>query len=907
MSISLAESQLSSRSWPGSILSYWGKAKPVETGPDFHPLAFHSLDVAAVAWAYLDQTPRMLGWFAAAFGLAPDETKRVLSFLIAIHDLGKFADNFQWKCPEVAQRLGSTSEAARSSAHHDEVALMLWREKQQDFLELLGKYCPDLRPQRIEELLTASFGHHGQPPSDRGNLSDAMFMRSQQSALEFTVLCAELLLAKGCSFAVSSAKNKQITWSLAGLTMLCDWIGSNTDWFRYQPASEFPNVDSYWQYAVDCAACAVDRSGVVSQSVRAFGGAHQLLGSLASRALRPAQKQAEVQPLDTGPQLLVLEDATGSGKTEAALILCARLMAMGSADGFYFALPTQATADQMFSRVAILMRAMFEEPNLVSYVLSHSARDQHPWFQAMREKKLAPDAILGEADTASFTVSAWLARGSKRSLLAQLGAGTVDQCLLAVLRTPHQAMRLFGLQRKVLIVDEVHSYDAYMTETLATLLRAHAALGGSAILLSATLSARTRDELISAFSSGVASEDREIRLPAPAPYPLLTHLRADQTPDLRPLGTSPLSCRRIAVDYVCDLSDVRQRIEQWLARGKAVVWVRNTVADAVEAYEYFRERMGERCTLFHSRYALVDRLRIQSRVLDDLGRRSNAITRSCRLIIATQVLSQSLDLDADEMISDHAPIDELLQRQGRLRRHVRDAGGGTIDSESTADDARGDVRLVVFGPRIDRPPESNWYRRFSRGAAYVYHDHGRLWLAAHAIAEGMDLPIDFRRLVDRVYDSDADIPASLQRSSDQADGAKTGHQQTAASAVIGFRQGYVSTGDWSDQERIGTRLGDSIEAVLAKIDGQTVVPWAKGDDAWAMSAIRIPHHWNGGQALVIGDAQLARAIDDLRVQTPALKYRWILPLVTDGTEWKSAPALSMRLRYSAETGLMRNK
>jgi CRISPR-associated endonuclease/helicase Cas3 len=214
------------------------------------------------------------------------------------------------------------------------------------------------------------------------------------------------------------------------------------------------------------------------------------------------------------PQLIVIEEVTGGGKTEAALTLAARLLANGAADGLYLALPTMATADAMHRRVERVYQRFFADGAQPSLVLAHSMAA----FTLALECVNQTDTGYGnkEHDSASGHCTAWLADSRKKALLAHVGVGTIDQALLGILPAKHQSLRLWGLLGKILIADEVHACDAYVADLLKTLLKFHTAFGGSAILLSATLPQSQRAGFIAAFAEGtgfVTSEVTETAYP----------------------------------------------------------------------------------------------------------------------------------------------------------------------------------------------------------------------------------------------------------------------------------------------------------------------------------------------------------------------------------------------------------
>ena len=219
------------------------------------------------------------------------------------------------------------------------------------------------------------------------------------------------------------------------------------------------------------------------------------------------------------------------------------------------------------------------------------------------------------------------------------------------------------------------------------------------------------------------------------------------------------------------------------SQGQSVCWIRNTVSDALTAYEKLLRRIDKKdIMLFHARFAMGDRLDIEGKTLSYFGVKGNASTRKGKVLIATQVVEQSLDLDFDVMISDLAPIDLLIQRAGRLHRHARDKKGSILQ-EPDATDERGEPCLVIFGPDPDETVSKEWYKSYFSGASFVYPDHGKLWLTAKLLKKqgGWTMPDDARYLVESVYgESDGgEIPESLKQSSDGAEGQNMAGRSTA--------------------------------------------------------------------------------------------------------------------------------
>ena len=362
-------------------------------------------------------------------------------------------------------------------------------------------------------LISAVTGHHGSPPETLGRermitLRGGDFGPAGVDAAYGFIRSANDVLAPPRDVPAPELRHsKRASFAVAGLAVLADWIGSNQEWFPY--ADPVQDMEAYWNCARLQASRAVREAGVLPASASTQLGYGDLIGRRATPS--PMQRWAQDVPLPTGPALFMIEDETGSGKTEAALMLAHRLIASGAADGLYVALPTMATANAMFDRLAGAYRHLFAADPEPSIALAHGARGLHRGFRAAMsrggkdEKRYSDTGAWDEASetTASAACAEWIADDRRRTFLADAGAGTIDQALLSVLPSRHQSLRLLGLMRRVLILDEVHAYDAYMQREMERLLEFQAGLGGSALLLSATLPLQVRERLTDAFAKGL--------------------------------------------------------------------------------------------------------------------------------------------------------------------------------------------------------------------------------------------------------------------------------------------------------------------------------------------------------------------------------------------------------------------
>lgn len=833
------------------ILGFWGKARPVEPsrGPGWHPLVFHCLDVAAVGEVLLTRHQGLKSALPRLLGLAPQEAVRLVRFLLCLHDIGKFAKQFQAKVPDLYPSCFG-DDPASVPAHYDHGAGglrlfcahpdLFWLPGDTD----AGIWMP---------LFSAIMGHHGEPPDLDANDNRSALRRTFgragiAAACAFIRRAHELLDLPARLPSLERRRMKRASFAVAGLAVLADWIGSNQAWFPYRGPS--PDLADYLCGAQERAALAVEQAGVLPSASSSHLTYEHLIGGAFLPS--PMQDWAGRVELPEGPALFLIEDETGSGKTEAALMLAHRLLARGRAEGLYIALPTMATANAMFDRLASAYRHLFARDANPSVALVHGARDLHAGFRRARLRGGRHETPYSDANgqgdaaetTASAACAAWVADDRRRAFLADAGVGTVDQALLSVLPTRHQSLRLLGLMRRVLVLDEVHAYDAYMQREMERLLEFQAALGGSAVLLSATLPRAIRERLTAAFAKGsggtTGGADMDMA------YPLATVCGADRLSAM-PVAGQPGRARTLPVRFLRSPDEALSAVEHAARAGKAALYIRNTVDDAIDAHAALIER-GLPARLFHARFALTDRLDIETSIVNRFGKRSTPSDRAGQVLIATQVVEQSLDLDFDVLVSDLAPIDLLIQRAGRLWRHDRP-------------ERRGQPELLVVTPEATADADEAWFGRAFPRAKYVYRDHARLWLTARTLQDAgvIESPAGLRALVESVYgcEADAHLPGALQDKHLETEGRASADRGVATTNLLDPAKGYIrDASGWNRDDRTPTRLDEDPQVTLrlARVRNGRIEPYAGAEApeeswrAWRLSEVGVPARYVGGEA-----------------------------------------------------------
>ena len=851
---------------------FWAKTdrQSSEDNPVWHPLVCHGLDVAACGQVLLEGNGPLRCRLAKLSQIPEGDLLSWLTFLLSIHDIGKVADTFQALVPALFAWQKRLEPSIPYAERHDLMGWRLWQEG------LLARLLPNptifpranLQQETSEDWdelcepwILAVMGHHGAPPrhgNTRQNFARLFPAPVLESSHRIVEDLAALLLPAGVPFPLEPPDEQRrrfqrASWPFAGLAVLADWLGSNREFFPFLSdlgmSVESLEPEDYWRkQALPGAREAVRRSGVLPLPPAPRGGLEVLFGH---DRPTPLQSLAETLPLAQGPQLITIEEATGGGKTEAAVVLAHRLMAAEHGNGLYLALPTMATANAMYGRITRVYERLFSVRATPSLVLAHGRRHLFLALEQTPQEQTAVIPYGGEEPTGSQRCVAWLADSRKKALLAQVGVGTIDQALMAVLPLRHQSLRLAGLVGKVLLVDEVHACDAYISALLERLLLFHTALGGSAILLSATLPRSLRRKLRAAFVAGLAAGGYGTVEPLAAgeDYPLLTLTGVGHQAVERVTARREAQ-RRVWIHPLRSEAEVEAFLAETVTGGGCACWIRNTVADAQAAYERACGRYGrDRVTLFHSRFTVGDRARLEEAIVGRFGPESGPAERAGQLLIATQVVEQSLDLDFDRMVTDLCPIDLVLQRAGRLLRHLRHADGTRREPGSREQDGRGEAMLGLFGPVPEEIVAGDWYASVFPRGAFVYRDHGRLWLTARWLEErgGFRVPEESRELIEFVYGDGAEeaMPEALRESSRHAEGEDNADEYLGRQNALSFDRGYqAGSNQWPEDTLTPTRLGEpTVTLRLVRQSAGILEPWFQPTEerlwrhAWSLSEV----------------------------------------------------------------------
>ena len=864
-------------------VSVWAKTSP--KGGSL-PLHVHLSDTAAVAGRLWDHwLPRNIrGLISASLPAGLEDGRAFTVWLAGVHDCGKATPAFACQADVSAPEL---SAAMRRSG------LGMPRFEQ---LRGARRYAPHalagqhlLREWLVEQhgwpgraaLATAVVigGHHGVMADDpqitdlemrpellRAPGFESQWKRVQHELLEARAEASDVARRLAAWRAVRLPQQVQVL--LSAIVICSDWIASNEALFPYKYSEEIDaasmpaewRIDNAWrQLNIPAPWRAVTPDGDAEDAEAIFGARFTLP---AGARLRPVQREAARLARELpDPGLMVIEAPMGEGKTEAALAAAEVLAARTGAGGVFVALPTRATSNAMFGRVLDWLEHVPAEADL-SVQLAHGKAALDERFaelmnnaSSIRGVELdASDGLMGDLEESRASgdlVAHWWMRGQKKAMLASFVVGTIDQLLFAGLRSRHLALRHLAIAGKVVVLDEVHAYDAYTNVYLDRVLSWLGAYRVPVILLSATLPAERRRALLEAYAGALGDG---AQLLDEGGYPVLSAVSTGGAVS-RVLAEADGARRvEIAVEAIDDdAATLADRLAIELAGGGCALVVRNTVGRVMQAAEVLRERFGDDVvSVAHSRFVDLDRARIDAELVARYGRSGTRPARS--IVVATQVVEQSLDIDFDLLVTDLAPVDLMLQRMGRLHRHLR---GGVSQQDRPVRLRR--ARCLVAGadwastPPRPAPGSERVYGRFLLLRAAMA-------LSRHLSGEPLVLPDALSDLVESAYSGDQPVPAGWGEAVAQARAwhdAELAEKRATAGAfclgpvgrpgrpLIGWVTGGVGDADETRQGRAQVRdTPEMIEVLMIqrRADGSMrTLPWlADGAGGLALPTDRLP-------------------------------------------------------------------
>ncbi|MGV0423792.1 CRISPR-associated helicase Cas3' [Corynebacterium sanguinis] len=690
----------------------------------------HLVDTACAAAAVFDLwvSQSLKDWLAGRLGVNADGVRRIYLWLAGAHDLGKATLTFQSQSykTDFEFLFSAVRDAGLpDEMNHHERGLAKFPHGVASGL-IVGNW---LRKNGFDAgFARVVDAHHGIPSSGAADSEKSALNRYKQP---WKAVHTELLDAMADLTEVreplerASGDNIPAQQVLTGLVVMADWIASNQDAFpmvvrgsqeeRVRAGLEATDLTGPW-------APAAPGQEPDEYFQRIFGVSP-----------RPVQRAfAEASTALTQPGLLVLEAETGVGKTEAAL--AAASMLGREAQGIYFAAPTMATANGLLERVMAWTQRSTGDDAVTSMYLAHSKNQLSEPYRKLRYYGVGKDY----GDRGNVVASTWMS-GRRRGLLSNVVVGTVDQVLMMALKQRYSMLRHVALAGKVVIFDEVHAFDTYTSDYLTRAIRWLAYYGASVIVMSATLPPGRRQELVAAYTEAEIPEVPE------GAYPLITVATQERVAAI-PVAPTPTNLEASVRTCGDELGDIARELGQLIDAGGCALIICNTIARAQEAYRYFEAEYPGEVELHHAGFMAWQRADKEDALRAALGpdaHRGQGRPHR-RLVVATQVAEQSLDIDADILVTDIAPVDLLIQRIGRLHRHRR--------PESDRPTKLRTPQVLVRGITATDPvPE------FDSGAVAVYGE--KFLLATLA-----NLPTVFRRpddipgLVATVYSDDPGIP-----------------------------------------------------------------------------------------------------------------------------------------------------
>lgn len=742
----------------GPARSLWAKKDEREGRLYWLPLYVHLTDTMNVSrWLWTNWLSDSQRRFCISSISPSDEeaASDMAAFLGAVHDIGKATPAFQIQkgfrnSPDLDRMLLEKLEQAGFSG----IASLVLADPQKTHHSVAGEYLLSEEYQVKDDIGSIIGAHHGKPVDDRFSITDqcaypANYFQSEDRSSEIYGKWKQVqreifqwALEESGTGSVEKlpelSKPAQVVYS--GLLIMADWISSNSDYFPLIDISSEHMPDSNERF----------RKGITSWGknlplqIQSYPVMKELFECRFGFEPRDFQKAVyETVSRIIKPGIIILEAPMGLGKTEAALAAAEIAAAKTGSSGLFFGLPTQATSNGMFGRVHEWLEKITDDHNTnQSLRLCHGKAALNEEMNSLRRPAAPQDINIDDRANGSVFVNEWFS-GRKKAALDDFVVGTVDGFLLTALKQKHLALRHLGFSKKTVIIDEVHAYDTYMQQYLEEAIRWMGAYGTPVILVSATLPQDRRKSLISAYLKGLGVKGREMQFPEEmscnsSSYPLISYSEGKQV-KVQAVA-SPVEDTVVFVNRMNE-EELLEKTAGLLEGGGVVGIIVNTVRKAQKLGRECRERFGENTVdILHSAYIATDRVKKESGLVSMIGKHGKRPER--RIIIGTQVIEQSLDIDFDVLITDLCPADLLLQRIGRLQRH---------NIDRPAMHKKPVVYVMGMSDRLD----------FEKGSEKVY---GRYHLirTQYFLPDEIRIPSDIPVLVNKVYgDEEPELAGEL--------------------------------------------------------------------------------------------------------------------------------------------------
>ena len=611
-----------------------------------------------------------------------------VGLVAAVHDVGKINPLFQEKIRRSLASYTSNSIEALASARPELEETTGWHSGvSQASLEGVGSFIPQVAGR-----------HHGTSPKSVCLVDDTVIggIPWQKVRLALIESLQEFFLASWP--VITDDLHASV---IAGLTTVADWIGSSLVLQTKEPF-DFSQMQAL-------AYQAVDRAGFIAPRVIPNLTFHEIF------AFTPRPMQETFVEMVDEPGVYILEALMGQGKTEAALYAAYTMLQKGKASGIYFALPTRLTSEKIYERMNSFLDSILAPDDAHGLLLLHGTS----WLLTTE---------LGEEGRPGYS---WF-NTKKRGILAPFAVGTIDQALMAVMNVKHGFVRTFGLAGKVVILDEVHTYDAYTGTIMDYLIKSLRELGCTVILLSATLTASRKQCMLGG------------KLPANLEgYPQIS--KSVKKGEILLANDFPAEQKTVKVNVTEAIEDVVSLVRTKALRGEQILWIENTVPESQKIYKEFAswgKQVGVEVGLLHSRFPLNVRSELDEKWVSLFGKEGKTSRRVCgRILVGTQVLEQSLDIDADFLVTRIAPTDMLLQRVGRLWRH-REIDGVRPEGSKQS--------VCILSPSLEQVEKNPVGAFGSSGVVYAPYVLARsleLWNKKKEIT----IPSDMRSLIESTY------------------------------------------------------------------------------------------------------------------------------------------------------------
>lgn len=665
-----------------------GKSIPIE-----YPLFKHLIDTSIFAELILEKivSQQQINIMINDLDINKDMLVEIIKFAAGMHDIGKCNPEWQVNTLKIHPEHESLKDLIIPETINKD--LNKWRHDINSGVFFANN--SRIKNTGFKKLLTEiSASHHGDFNVSKEVLKhskysiDLKWVETQQKIEEKIIEVLELENIIDYELKINndndSVRSKIL---ITGIVVLADWLASRGDFIV-----QTENQNSYKEYRNNTRKIANKHMNLLGLN-KPLWKKEITWESMFPQISTPNDFQKsfiEQQETFKTNGLTLISAPMGIGKTETALYLASINGSHTNNSGFWLTLPTQATANAIFERSTEVIEKIYSnKENSVALLHSNSKLNEAMEKITKKNKRVFAEDVINYKENmddfdessavelensfynaSNLFISEFLVE-QKTGGMSSAVISTVDQAINSVTPLKHNMLRWLSITGKTIILDEVHDFDSYTFNLIEKFLEWAGYFNLNIILMSASLSEKSQKKLVKAYAGNRNTEN--VIPNGGINSPSWVHIKNYNNESINKNVSNYIKPQEYN-EYTINMMETdspTDEIEKIIKNNKNAntLVVSHTVNQAISFYRKIKENYDGEVILLHSRMTENEKQKILKNILSYSGKPGVSKERKPHILISTQLVQQSMDIDYDLIISIMSPLPELLQRIGRVYRH----------------------------------------------------------------------------------------------------------------------------------------------------------------------------------------------------------------------------------------------